>query len=95
MNGKYKDGGNLDLDKVVVRRIDGSRITEAEAEALGEKIAQKARGGRPSLSGEAAASPRIVLRVSEQTRDQLLQRAEAEGKTISQIAREALEAYIA
>ena len=37
----YVDAGDVDLDKEVVRREDGSRITEAEGAAQGERIARR------------------------------------------------------
>jgi hypothetical protein len=52
-------------------------------------------GGRPSLSGEASVSPRIVFRVTPDVRDRAAAIAAREGKTISQLAREALEARVA
>jgi predicted HicB family RNase H-like nuclease len=53
------------------------------------------RGGRPSLTGEAAISPRIVFRVAPGVRDRAAELAVREGKTLSQLAREALEARVA
>lgn len=41
--GKYVDAGDVDLDQEVVRRKDGSRITEAEAVEQGERIARRGR----------------------------------------------------
>jgi predicted HicB family RNase H-like nuclease len=50
---------------------------------------------RPSLSGNVEASPQIAFRVAPDVRERAAQVAAREGKTISQLAREALEQRIA
>ena len=52
------------------------------------------RPGRPSLGrtpGER--SPRIATRISAEVRAKVVARARSEGKTVSQVQRELLEAY--
>ncbi|MFT4188543.1 MAG: hypothetical protein QM621_08165 [Aeromicrobium sp.] len=88
----YTDAGDIDLDEVVVTGKDGQRITEADADAAAAEF-EKARGGRPSLTGAAGSTPALAVRVDPEVRDLLLARAEREGKTLSAVAREALEAY--
>lgn len=51
--------------------------------------------GRPSLTGDAAVSPQVSFRLSPELRERAAQRAAAEGKTVSQLAREALERVLA
>ena len=51
--------------------------------------------GRPSLSGDSAASPRVTFRLEPAVRVLAAERAEHEGKTVSALAREALERYLA
>lgn len=89
--GKYVDAGNVDLDKEDVRRNDGSRITEAEAAVQGERIARR---GRPSLTGEAAKSPQIGIRLSPDLNKRLRARAQRENKRASEVVRDALEHYV-
>jgi predicted HicB family RNase H-like nuclease len=89
--GKYVDAGEVDLDQEVVRRKDGSRITEAEAAEQGERIARR---GRPSLTGKAETSPQIGVRLSPNLNKRLRARAKQEGKKPSQVVREALEHYV-
>lgn len=89
--GKYVDAGDVDLDKEVVRRKDGSRITEAAAAAQGERTARR---GRPSLTGKAETSPQIGVRLSPDLNKRLRARAKQEGKKASQVVREALEHYV-
>lgn len=52
------------------------------------------RRGRPSLSEGSRRSPRVSFRVPEQTRRRLDERARAEGRNPSEVAREALERYL-
>lgn len=89
--GKYVDAGDVDLDEEVVRRKDGSRITEAEARKQGARISRR---GRPSLTGKAATSPQIGVRLSPELNDRVKARAKREGKKPSEIVRDALEHYV-
>ena len=82
-------GADVDLDHDDVRLPDGTRLSEQRAAELIEEA--RRRGGRPSLTGEAAISPRVTFRLTPEVRDRAAQIAEREGKTISQLAREALE----
>jgi hypothetical protein len=91
MMGTYFDAGDVDLDREVVRREDDSRITEADAAEQGERIARR---GRPSLTGKAATSPQIGVRLSPNLNERLRARAKREGKKPSQVVREALEHYV-
>jgi predicted HicB family RNase H-like nuclease len=86
-------GPDVDLDEDDVRLADGTRLTEQEAADIVDQV--RRRGGRPSLTGRAAVSPRIAFRVDPRVRDSAAQIADREGKTISQLAREALEARVA
>lgn len=51
--------------------------------------------GRPSLTGESQHSPRVTFRLDPEVRAQAAQRAEREGKTVSELARDALKRYLA
>ncbi|MEX1163994.1 MAG: hypothetical protein WEB03_10475 [Nitriliruptor sp.] len=53
------------------------------------------RRGRPSLSGAAAPSPQLRVRVPEDLRRRAAERAAREGSSLSEITREALERYLA
>ena len=86
-------GADVHLEEDDVRLADGTRLTEQRAAEIVDEV--RRRGGRPSLTGEAAASPRIAFRVTPGVRDRAAQIAAREGKTISQLAREALEARVA
>jgi predicted HicB family RNase H-like nuclease len=86
-------GPDVDLDRDDVRLADGTRLTDQKAADIVDEV--RRRGGRPSLTGRAAVSPRIAFRVDPRVRDSAAQIADREGKTISQLAREALEARVA
>ena len=86
-------GSDVDLDIDDVRLPDGTRLTGQHADEIVEEV--RRRAGRPSLTGEPAVSPRIAFRVAPGVRDRAAQIAAREGKTISQLAREALEARVA
>jgi len=86
-------GPDVDLDREDVRLADGTRLTGEVADGIVQELRRSA--GRPSLSGKAAASPQIAFRVAPSVRDRAAQIAAREGKTISQLAREALEERVA
>jgi len=89
------DGGDIDLDTEEVYLNDGSRLTEARARHLAEEIRQPAGRGRPSLTGPGQHSPQLRLSVPAELQQRLKTRAEHEHTSISQLAREALERYLA
>jgi hypothetical protein len=64
-----------------------------EAEA-GYDLTPSKRVGRKSLAGADGASPRVNFRMTAALQARAQARAEKEGKTISEIAREALEQYL-
>ena len=88
-----KIGPDVDLDREDVRLRSGKRLTTKLAEEIVEEV--RRAGGRPSLSGAAARSPQIAFRVPPEVRERSAQVAAAEGKTVSQLAREALESRLA
>ena len=64
-----------------------------EAEA-GYELSPAKRVGRKSLAGADGTSPRVNFRMTAELQSRAEARALKEGKTISQIAREALEQYV-
>lgn len=86
-------GPDVDLEGEDIRLADGTRLTERKAAEIVDEV--RRRAGRPSLTGEAAASPRITFRITPGVRDRAAEIAAREGKTVSQLAREALEARVA
>ncbi len=86
-------GGDVNLEQDDVRLADGTRLTDAVADEIVDQL--RRNPGRPSLSGQATASPQIAFRVAPAVRDRAAAVAAREGKTISELAREALEDRIA
>ena len=93
MSKKYTIGPDIDLDSEEVHTHSGQRLTEADAEELGEQAVQKVTG-RPSLTGTGKHSPQIAYRVPEPLAAEARKIAEQEGKTLSEVGREALEEYV-
>lgn len=79
----------------------GTPITQDRADELareaeaGYDLSKWRRVGRPSLAGGGGHSPRVNFRVTSDLYEHAAARAEREGKTISELAREALERYVA
>ncbi|MEI2717770.1 MAG: hypothetical protein V9E98_12425 [Candidatus Nanopelagicales bacterium] len=77
----------------------GTVITDEMSEELADEaeVGYELRPGRgrPSLAGDATPSPQVTFRLTETLRRQAQARAEEEGKTVSALAREALERYLA
>ena len=86
-------GPDVDLDREDIRLADGTRLTYDVADEVVDHVRRTV--GRPSLSGTAARSPQIAFRVPASVRDRAANLAALEGKTVSQLAREALEARLA
>ncbi len=82
----------IDLEHEDVRLPDGTRLTDDVANAIVNDVQRKA--GRPSLTGASAVSPRVSFRLTPEVRDRAAAIATEEGKTISELAREALEARV-
>lgn len=85
-----------------VKTKSGRKLTKRDVELLAheaergydlsEATRERRRPGRPSLSeGE---SPRISYRVAPALIVQARKRAKAEGRTLSDLAREALQRYL-
>ena len=91
--------GDVDLDADVVT-VKGRRLTEADAEQRARQTLAETRRrnlipGRKSLNEGSTHSPRVQFRVPEAVAAQAQDRARAEGKSLSELAREALLRYLA
>ncbi|MGH3634226.1 MAG: ribbon-helix-helix protein, CopG family [Acidothermaceae bacterium] len=86
-------GPDVDLDREDIRLADGTRLTNKLADEIAGRV--RRAPGRPSLTGEAATSPQIAFRVDPAVRARAAEVAAREGKTVSQLAREALEERVA
>lgn len=86
-------GPAVDLQREDVRLLSAKQLTAQVVDEIVEDVRRS--GGRPSLSGEPARSPQIAFWVPAELRDRAAALTAAEGKTVSQLAREALEARVA
>ena len=84
-----------------VRTKNGALLTEKDVEALAAEAeagydlskATWVRAGRPPL-GHRGTSPRIAFRASPELDAAARRRAKAEGKSVSALAREAVQRYV-
>lgn len=85
-------GPDVDLEAEDIRLADGTRLTDEVADRLAAEIRSKA--GRPSLGRAGTRSPSISFRLPADLRDQAERLALREGKSLSALAREALESRL-
>ena len=86
---------DVDLAVDDVRDSQGRRITEEYARAAsGQALASVGRG-RPSLAGTRGTSPQVTFRVTPELRARAAAEADRQGRRVSDVAREALERYLA
>lgn len=85
-----------------VKTKSGRRLSRAAVEDLGKEAErgydlskakrERVQPGRPSL--EKGVSPRISYRVARSLYAKAKVKAQAEGRTVSEVAREALQRYV-
>lgn len=90
-------GPEIDVDAEEIldsrgRRVDHSYI-ETALRDVEEDLARRA--GRPSLTGTSAHSPHVSFRITPEMKARAEHAARERGTTVSRLAREALEAYLA
>jgi hypothetical protein len=94
----------IDPDKVEVSNIDldreafsyrGRRLTEDDAERIADETLAELRRGRPSLTGTRQHSPQVAFRLTPELRAEVEAQAAREGRRVSDVARQALEEYLA
>ena len=74
------------------RRVDQAYVDRALAE-VDEELDRRA--GRPSLSGRREHSPHVSFRITQELKERAERAAREQGTTVSTLAREALERYLA
>jgi hypothetical protein len=91
------------VKKITKLRTTGGDILTPEIEkAIAEEAekgydlskARHVRVGRPSLGADAGKSPRVAFRIDAETYAAAKTEAQAESRTISSIARDALKLYV-
>jgi hypothetical protein len=86
-------GPDVDLDTEEMPAADGRRLTEDLAAEIAERALARHRG-RPSVSGGSARTPSLTVRVPTQIQAALKSIADAQGRRVSDVSREALEEYV-
>lgn len=92
----YDPGADVLLHDARGNPVDSDYIDKVNHEAeVGYSVEdlEPARVGRPSLS-EAGDSPQVRFRLPAATRAEAAALAAREGKTLSELARDAIEAYL-
>lgn len=85
-------GPDVDLAKEEIYTADGRRLTEKLAREIAEDAVSRHRG-RPSVTGGQVRTPSLTVRVPASTRRSLEKIAEAQGRRLADVSREALEEY--
>jgi hypothetical protein len=100
--GSRPSGYRVDADTAIGRYvpvdepvfdIHGNEIDERYVDRAVEEVHRAL--GRPSLSGRANVSPTVSFRLPSEERRHAERIAEAEGTTVSALAREAFARYLA
>lgn len=94
---KYRaaPGPDVDLERDDVRDVKGVRIDEQYVRRAVEDVHRYIAAGRPSLTAPGTRSPMLGFRVPASLRAAAERRARREGRNLSELAREALERYLA
>ena len=79
----------------------GRRLTDADLERMADDAERgydpstfRHSRGRPALEAGEVDSPRITVRLPRTLHGRVTTRAEAEGRSLSQVVRSLLEAYV-
>jgi hypothetical protein len=101
MNPKMDPAHNpypvLNLEETEIRLHDGRRLTDKIADELSEEITRETRRGRgrPALSEKGGRAAQVTFKLSNELRSLADQRAKRDRRKVSEIAREALEVFLA
>jgi len=90
-------GDEIDLAVEVVVDSDGRRIDQRyidEVMVHADEVFERT-SGRPSLTGRSEHSPQVTFRITPELKARAEQFAAANGTTVSRIAREAFERFLA
>jgi hypothetical protein len=90
-------GPDVDLEAEVVldskgRRVDQAYVDPALAEVEEDLLR---RACRPSLTGKSEHSPHVSFRITPELKARAEQTAREQGTTVSRLAREAFERFLA
>jgi predicted HicB family RNase H-like nuclease len=90
-------GPDVDLEVEVFLDSKGNRVDQAYVDrALAEVEDDLARrAGRPSLTGKSEHSPHVSFRITPELKARAEKAAREQGTTVSKLAREAFEKFLA
>ena len=99
MNQRSRGAADIDLERyrIPLDVPDGGTVDEKDdldQQDVDRIVEEVRRRGRPSLGRPGARSPVLQVRVSEPVHSELRRVAGAQGRTTSEILREALDEYL-
>ena len=94
MARKYKAGPDVGPEEVV-RDSKGNVIDEAYIGRAVEDVHRQMNRGRPSLTEPGAVSPEVKARVPAELKERVDRESRRQGKSVSELIRDALERYLA
>lgn len=88
--------GFVDLETEAIHDSSGRRYDQAYIDQIVADTQAALSRGRPTLSkSKSGPSPKLQFRITPALAEAAARRAEAEHRTVSEVAREALERYLA
>jgi hypothetical protein len=90
-------GPDVNLEEEVILDSKGRRVDQSYIELAMQEVEEELakRAGRPSLTGTSAHSPHVSFRIPPELKARAEEAARERGTTVSKLAREAFEAFLA
>ena len=90
-------GPDIKLEEEVILDSKGRRVDQSYIELAMQEVEEELakRAGRPSLTGTSAHSPHVSFRIPPELKARAEEAARERGTTVSKLAREAFEAFLA
>jgi hypothetical protein len=90
-------GPEINLEEEVILDSKGRRVDQSYIELAMQEVEEELakRAGRPSLTGTSAHSPHVSFRIPPELKARAEEAARERGTTVSKLAREAFEAFLA
>jgi hypothetical protein len=90
-------GPDINLEEEVILDSKGRRVDQSYIELAMQEVEEELakRAGRPSLTGTPAHSPHVSFRIPPELKARAEEAARERGTTVSKLAREAFEAFLA
>ena len=90
-------GPDINLEEEVILDSKGRRVDQSYIELAMQEVEEELakRAGRPSLTGTSAHSPHVSFRIPPELKARAEEAARERGTTVSKLAREVFEAFLA